>query len=195
MGADQRPMPCRSRSLDGTDRKRNQRPDLSTTRRPHGPSPPAGDPVTTRFRIDSVTLHTTEGDVRYDFTSELTVLAGDPGVGKTTLLELIKFGFGGNAVLADVALNYVDDVTLDVAIGPSRLRITRSLDSAKQGIARVTDLATRERLPDYRIGDKPLEYPSLNTLLMTALGLPDDMRAASSTKNSDKPGSRITFAD
>jgi DNA repair exonuclease SbcCD ATPase subunit len=131
--------------------------------------------VTTRFRIDAVELDTTEGAVRYEFPSDLTVLAGPTGVGKTTLLEMVKYGLGCTAKLAPVATDYVNDVTVDIDIGASRLRITRSIDSRKGRTARVTDLITRERLPDHHADDGE---PSLNTLLMTALGLPADMRAA-----------------
>jgi hypothetical protein len=69
----------------------------------------AGDPVTTRFRLDAVTLDTVEGPVHYPFPSDLTVLAGPTGVGKTTLLELVKFGFGGDGLLAPVVLQSVND--------------------------------------------------------------------------------------
>ncbi|WP_300614421.1 AAA family ATPase [Trebonia sp.] len=148
--------------------------------------------MTTRFRIEAVLLNTTEGDVLYDFPSDLTVLAGKTGVGKTTLLELIKFGFGGNAVLADVAREHVNYVTLNVALGESRLQISRSIDPVKRNLARVTDLKTLERLPDHRVANG---HPSLNTLLMAALGLPDDMRAPARTGSSSRPGSRISFSD
>jgi hypothetical protein len=148
--------------------------------------------VTTRFRIDAVELDTTEGAVRYEFPSDLTVLAGPTGVGKTTLLEMVKYGLGCTAKLAPVATDYVNDVTVDIDIGASRLRITRSIDSRKGRTARVTDLITRERLPDHHADDGE---PSLNTLLMTALGLPADMRAAARSAASSNAGNRITFAD
>ncbi|KAA0930577.1 AAA family ATPase [Streptomyces apricus] len=146
--------------------------------------------MTTRFRLNAVTLTTTEGTVEYDFNSDLTVLAGPTGVGKTTLFELIKFGFGGDARLATVAQEYVTDVTVDVTIGTMRLRIARSLDSVKRKKARVIDLAAQERLPDHYVGQA---QPSLNTLLLTALGFPDDMKAAASGQ-SVKAGTRISFA-
>ncbi|MGH9173607.1 MAG: AAA family ATPase, partial [Vicinamibacterales bacterium] len=102
--------------------------------------------MTTRFRLDALTLDTTEGPVHYQYPSDLTVLAGPTGVGKTTLLELIKYGFGGDGLLAPVVRQYVHDVTLDVTIGESRLRISRSIDPGKRKTVRVTDLVTQERL-------------------------------------------------
>ncbi|PRY33792.1 AAA family ATPase [Umezawaea tangerina] len=147
--------------------------------------------MTVQFRIDALTLDTTEGEVGYQFTSDLTVLAGPTGVGKTTLLELIKFGFGGDARLAPVAVEHVEAVSLDVTLGDEKLRLTRSLDQAKRKTARVTDLVTLERQPDHNVGN---EQPSLNTLLLRCLGLPDDMRAAAGG-NSVREGNRITFND
>ncbi|MEV0052442.1 AAA family ATPase [Saccharopolyspora shandongensis] len=147
--------------------------------------------MTIRFRLDALALGTTEGEVDYRFTSDLTVLAGPTGVGKTTLLELIKYGFGGDARIAPAAKDHVNTVTLDVTIGEERWRLTRSLDHHKRKTVRVTDLRLQERLPDHRVGT---EQPSLNTLLLNSLGLPDDMRAAAGG-SSTREGNRITFAD
>ena len=148
--------------------------------------------MTTRFRLDAVSLDTTEGTVTYRFPSALTVLAGPVGVGKSTLFELIKYGIGGNGELAPVAVNNVRDVTVQLTVGDERLTLTRSLDPTKKNTVRVVDRITRERLPDHFVKDRE---PSLNTLLLGALGLPTEMRAAARTTNTTKAGNRVTFAD
>jgi hypothetical protein len=148
--------------------------------------------VTVRVQVHAVALDTTEGRVEYRFGPGLTVLAGPTGVGKTTLLELVKYGFGCNGKLAPVAVDYVKEVALDVTVGESRLRITRSLDPGKGRTARVTDLITQERLA---VHHTDATEPSLSALLMTALGLPSDVRAAARTGSSSNAGSPITFAD
>jgi hypothetical protein len=148
--------------------------------------------VTTRFRLDAVTLDTVEGRVHYPFPSDLTVLAGPTGVGKTTLLELVKFGFGGDGLLAPVVLQSVNDVTLDVSIGDSRLRLSRSIDERKRKNVRVVDLVTQERLPDHHLDTG---QPNLNALLLNTLGFAEGMRAAARTGTSSNAGARITFND
>jgi hypothetical protein len=148
--------------------------------------------MTTKVRINEVTLDTTEGRVTYSFTSNLTVLAGPTGVGKTTLLELIKYGLGCDGTIAPVAEEHVNDVTVDITIGSSRLAITRSLDASKGRRARVTDITTHERLRDHNTDSKE---PSLSALLLTAIGLPADMRAAARTGSSSRAGGLISFAD
>ncbi|WP_431880739.1 hypothetical protein [Micromonospora chalcea] len=149
--------------------------------------------MTTTFRLNTVLLDTLEGPVRYAFPTDLTILAGPTGVGKTTLLEAIKYGLGSDGMLAPVITESVTDISIDVTIGDARYLLVRSTDANKRGNVRVTDLRTRERLPDHRTDLD--QAPSLNALLMGALGFSDRMRAAARTSGSTNTGNRISFAD
>jgi hypothetical protein len=149
--------------------------------------------VTTTFRLNSVTLDTVDGPVRYAFPADLTILAGPTGVGKTSLLEATRYGFGCDGMLASVITDYVNDVSIDVTIGDDRYLLVRSIDPSKRRNVRVTDLKAQERLPDHSTDAR--QIPNLSALLMQALGFADDMRAAARTPGSTNPGARITFAD
>lgn len=148
--------------------------------------------MTVRFRLDRVDVTTVDGEDGYAFPSPLTVLAGPVGVGKSTLFELVKYALGGNGLLAQVATEKVTDVRVEVAAGVERYALARSIDKNKAKVVRVTDLRTRERLPDHHVDGRT---PSLSDLLLTALGFPTDLRAAARTTGSTNAGNRITFAD
>ncbi|MEU4295329.1 hypothetical protein AB0E63_44520 [Kribbella sp. NPDC026596] len=149
--------------------------------------------MTTRFRIDAIHIDTTEGSVDYEFPADIVVLTGPTGVGKTTLFELVKFGFGGRGKLAPVVRSSVIAIQLDLTLGDDRYAIKRSVDSDKAKVVQVTDLVTQERLPEHYVDRK--NVPSLNSLLMGALGLPDDVRAAARGGGSSRAGDVITFND
>lgn len=148
--------------------------------------------MTVTFRIDEVRLDTSGGSVVYAFPADLTVLAGQTGVGKTTLLELIKFGLGGDGLLAPVAIQHVIDVHLSVRVGGSRWQLSRALDVEGRRRVRVVDLITREREPDHSIGG---EEPTISDLLMASLGLQTGLKAAARGSRSTSAGAQITFND
>jgi flagellar biosynthesis GTPase FlhF len=149
--------------------------------------------VTTPFRLESVRIETVNGPFVIEFPAHLTVLAGATGVGKTTLLELIKFGLGGDGLLAPVVETSVSEVHLDVQVGRSRFALSRPISEKGRKHVRVVDLVSGDRLPDRAVDNN--QENSISDLLMTALGLPTDMRAAPRGKNSSSKGHRITFND
>jgi hypothetical protein len=143
----------------------------------------------TRFRIEAIRIETTREPVEYEFTADLTVLAGKTGVGKSTLFELIKHSLGGDAMLSSVVRDSVRDVHLTIRIENRRLQFARAISEARSKTVRVTDLSQGSRLPDHFINREP----KISDLLLTELGIPVDVPAAA--KNSTKPGARITFND
>lgn len=148
--------------------------------------------MTVAFRIQSVRLDTTRGAVSYEFLGDLTVLAGHTGVGKTTLLELIKYGLGGDGQLAPVARDHVTDVHVSIHVGDQRYQLSRGLDDARRSTVRVVDLVSGDRLADHSIGGD--ERP-ISTLLLGAMGLDAGLRAAARGSQSTRAGSEITFND
>jgi hypothetical protein len=148
--------------------------------------------VTVSFRIEGVELETTAGQVRYAFPGDLTILAGQTGVGKTTLLELVKFGLGGDGRLAPVAIEHVTDVHVSIQVAGQRLQLSRALSQERRRVVRVQDLVSGDRLPDHAVGG---DGPTVSDLLLGAMGLEAGLRAAARGPRSTSTGSEITFND
>ena len=154
--------------------------------------------MTTIFRLESLQVDTSAGPVAYDFSTDLTVLAGDTGVGKTSLLELVKFGLGGDGLIAPVVADQVSEIHLTIRAGQSRLQLTRPISEGGRKHLRVIDLITGEQLPNHVAGSPARRSdgdsePEISDLLMGALGLPTDLRAA--PMSGSRPGAKITFND
>lgn len=148
--------------------------------------------MTVTFRIEAVRLDTSNGPVNYAFHGDLIILAGHTGVGKTTLLELIKFGLGGDGQLAPVAVDHIHDVHVSIHIGERRLQLSRGLDSVRRRIVRVLDLVTGERMGDHSVSG---DARSISDLLLTSMGLGAGLRAAARGGRSTSAGAYITFND
>lgn len=149
--------------------------------------------MTARFRIDQFRVETIEGPVIYNFDDDLIVLAGDTGVGKTTLFELIKFSLGGDGLIAPVAAQAVSEVHVTVYVGTEHLQLSRELDSSSSKSITVTDLLTGEVRRGVPI--EGTEDETVSDILMGALGLSTEMRAAARSGSSSRKGALITFYD
>src|SRR5438067_410290 len=71
-----------------------------------------GDLMTTTVRINEVMLTTSANRHSYAFGDGVNVIVGPVGAGKTSLLELLRFGIGGNGVLSQAAEEAVQRVTV-----------------------------------------------------------------------------------
>jgi DNA repair exonuclease SbcCD ATPase subunit len=64
-----------------------------------------------------------------DFTQGLNVIVGPYGSGKTSLLELIKYGLGGTARLSDAVKDGVTSIALEVNLGGTTYLLDRDIGS------------------------------------------------------------------
>ena len=149
--------------------------------------------MTARFRIRQFRVETVEGPVIYNFDDDLTVLAGDTGVGKTTLFELVKFSLGGDGLIAPVATQAVSEVHVTVYVGTEQFQPSRELDTSRSKALTVTDLITGEVRTEVPVEDA--EDETVSDILMSALGLSTQMRAAARSGASSRKGALITFYD
>jgi hypothetical protein len=125
-----------------------------------------------KFRIDNVQLLTDEGPYEFDLSSPCTVFDGPVGTGKSSLLELIKFGLGGTAVLTPVVRSEVTAVHLTVTISGGTYVLRRQLgtrDSAFVALHDVGDDKAIEKLP---IRLRPDGETSIGDRLLELLGFP-----------------------
>ncbi|QDY10187.1 hypothetical protein FJK98_26065 [Micromonospora sp. HM134] len=153
--------------------------------------------MSTNFRIDGIGLVTAGGEVAYDFRGPLTILDGPVATGKSTMVELIKHGLGGSARFSPVVKDHVTSVRVRLSAGRERFELSRSTFGGA-GVVYVRDLRSREDLGAFPVeptrgqGD---ETQTVGKLLLTALGLPTDVRASAlSSKATSKP-SVVTFND
>jgi hypothetical protein len=153
--------------------------------------------VASRFRLDALHLRTSGGEVRYEFRGPLTVLAGEVGTGKSTLLEAVKYALGGRGLLTPIMQESVGNVSVEVTAGDSRFRLSRGVGRTQASEVAVTDLITREP-----VGLFPVVAPlgrsaeTLSHFLLEALGIPV-LSVASGRRRSQGAGraSSLTFND
>lgn len=69
-----------------------------------------------RLRLRALTITTETTEKTYRFAKDLTVITGSVSTGKSSLLMLIKYTFGGSAVLTPAVAEHVQYVTLEVQL-------------------------------------------------------------------------------
>jgi hypothetical protein len=125
----------------------------------------------------------------WEFPDGVTVVVGGIGGGKTSLLNLIKYGLGGSAPITKEITDAAVSVTLDVVAGDHHLQLTRTFG---QNAVLVSEGDGPQRR---HVLKRPSNDPLLSERLLRALGIPVvRVRQARKDKKSTKLTS-ISFQD
>jgi AAA domain len=122
--------------------------------------------------IESLTIYTDSEFATYSYSPGVTAVAGPIGSGKSSMLELIKYGLGGRARVMPAIRDNVQRITLRIRIGTSHLELTREL---KAHTIDVTDATTGERVGTWATTNRK-NMPRVGEELLAAVGLPRDLR-------------------
>jgi hypothetical protein len=123
-----------------------------------------------RLRLRALTITTETAEKTYRFAKDLTVITGSVSTGKSSLLMLIKYVFGGNAVLTPAVAEHVLHVTLEVELSQNLLRLRRSV-AGDRGKVQVLELGSD--VPERVLPLKPRQGEmSASRFLLEQLGIP-----------------------
>jgi hypothetical protein len=137
-----------------------------------------------RVRLDGTTI-----PHLWEFPDGVTVIVGGIGGGKTSLLNLIKYGLGGSAPITREVTDAASSVTLDVVAGDHHLQLTRTFGENVVLAGEDDELQRRHGL------NRSAKDPLLSDRLLQALGIPVvRVRQARKDKRSTKLTS-ISFQD
>lgn len=142
------------------------------------------------MRIAQVRLNGCEIPHVWDFPSGVTVIVGGIGGGKTSLLNLIKFGLGGSAPITNEISDAAASVSLDIRMGERLLTLTREFGTNIVMAGEGDEPARRYAL---RRGAR---HPWLSDLLLNSLGIPSlRVKQARSEKSASRTVTSISFDD
>jgi hypothetical protein len=146
--------------------------------------------MSTPLRIESVALTGAAEPHLWRFPRGVTVIVGDSGGGKTSLLNLIKFGLGGDVPITKTLEGASDGVEIKLQAGKSEMTLRRGFQHRKS-VLQVSE--GDDALGDYsaRNGQK---RPWISNLLLEALGIPA-VRVPASRQRSSHRLTSISFQD
>ncbi|SIO85595.1 AAA family ATPase [Nocardiopsis sp. JB363] len=131
--------------------------------------------MSTRFRINALEIVTRNSGnpPRREFSSGLNLIIGPPGSGKSTIIELIKFGLGLKFRKTPVVERKVLEVRVEIEAGTQELQLTRSTVTPAEVL--VHDLITQEDIGAYPVSTDDPEVPTIAKRLLSWLGIRDDV--------------------
>jgi hypothetical protein len=151
----------------------------------------AGVAVSASFKIRKVRLIAATRSYEWDFSDGVNVIEGPVGVGKTSLLELIRYGLGGNALLSETVRAVGRQLALSVEIAGEHLILMRGIATQKSRIT-VHDDEGRP-LATTRTGQAE-EGDSISRFLLGKLSIPS-VKVPRSRANPAGRQTSISFND
>ncbi len=142
------------------------------------------------LRVKSVALVGASEPHVWEFPKGVTVIVGSSGGGKTSLLNLIKFGLGGDAPITKTIEGAARGVVVEVEVGDQTLALSRRFHERKS-LLTVTE-------GDLGLGEfsarNSKSRPWISDLLLGALGVPRVRVPTSKSEKSHRLTS-ISFQD
>jgi hypothetical protein len=137
--------------------------------------------------VESLKFETKTRAVEYGFSTGLNAVVGPVGAGKSSLLELIRYAFGGDALLSKTVEENVQRVELGIRAGEHSLFLARDIHSSRVTATvdgQTTTLST---------GASP-KYERASLYLLDALQIPR-VRVPTSRVRATGKSRPITFLD
>lgn len=144
-----------------------------------------------RLIIESIEVRTTGASETYSFGPGVNAVTGPLGSGKSSMLELIKYGLGGSAKVMPAVRDNVELIVLRVQVGQDRWQLTRRL---RDPLVDVLDLITGEPLGTWATTNRQ-NMRLLKIELQRALGLPTNWRVPTSRRKPTDKTMPIGFGD
>ncbi|MFD8324908.1 AAA family ATPase [Streptomyces lydicus] len=124
------------------------------------------------IRIKRITIKTENQQAVYSFQQPVTFITGSIGVGKSSLLELLKYGLGGTANLMPAIRSNVKVVEVEASLQGRNYRFIREMGETTID---VIDTETGELIGPWSVTNRKYMRKASQQLL-ALLGLPADLR-------------------
>ena len=141
--------------------------------------------------IERLTVYTDNDAATYEFSPGVTAISGPIGCGKSSMLELIKYGLGGRARIMPKVRDNVTRITLRVRLGSFRLELTRELNGRTID---VIDSMTGDRIGTWATTNRK-NMPKAGEELLAAIDLPGDLRIPRRRSRPTAETVKVSFYD
>ncbi|MFC7918503.1 AAA family ATPase [Streptomyces cinereoruber] len=138
-----------------------------------------------------MTIKTANGQAGYSFHQPVTFITGSIGVGKSSLLELLKYGLGGTAKLMPAIRSNVQSVQVEASFQGRNYCFAREMGET---ILDVVDTDSGEVIGPWSVTNRKYMSKASQQLLVL-LGLPADLRIPKRRVNPTSDTVGISFFD